>query len=56
MAGAPFADKTTGRHELADMSAIAGRAIRLLATENQTFEILIAVFTMIFVYRHPYLL
>jgi hypothetical protein len=56
MATAPFADETAGRHELADMSAIADRAIRLLATENQTFEILVAVFAMIFIYRHSYLL
>jgi hypothetical protein len=56
MATAALADKAAGRHHSADMGAAAGRAIRLFFTENQTFEVLVTVFTMIFIYRHDDLL
>jgi hypothetical protein len=45
---APFAVKTAGGHQFADVLALARWAIRLLVSKNQTFKILTTVTTMIF--------
>jgi len=55
LTAAAFRDKPAGGHQFRYFFAFTGRAVRLLASENQVFKFLIAVFTEIFVDRHKIL-
>jgi len=52
---AAFRDKSAGGHQFGYFFAFTGRAARLLASENQVFKFLVAVFTVIFIDRHKIL-
>jgi hypothetical protein len=47
-----LADEPAGRHQAADVGAIAVRAVRLFTAEHQTLEVVVAIFTMVFIDGH----